>query len=107
MVSAKVWWGIVVVGVLDVIFFIVYVLLEVFEMCSVLLYYSFAAVGAEVVYVEFVSCFEEGLGGCVCEFYVFSVCLEDVMDVEVSVEAFCSDKARLLSSGMSCHSSNM
>ena len=55
MVSAKVWWGIVVVGVLDVIFFVVYVLLEVFEMCSVLLYYSFAAVGAEVVYAEFVS----------------------------------------------------
>ena len=107
MVSAKVWWDIVVVRVLDVIFFIVYVLLEVFEMCSVLLYYSFAAVGAEVVYVEFVSCFEEGLGGCVCEFYVFSVCLEDVMDVEVSVEVFCLDEARSLSSGVSCHSSNV
>ena len=107
MVSAKVWWDIVVVGVLNVIFFIVYVLLEVFELCSVLLYYCFAAVGAEVVYVEFVSCFEESLGGCVCEVYVFSVCLEDVMDVEVSVEAFCSDEARSLSSGMSCHSSNM
>ena len=55
MVSAKVWWDIVVVGVLNVIFFIVYVLLEVFELCSVLLYYCFAAVGAEVVYAEFVS----------------------------------------------------
>ena len=55
MVSAKVWWDIVVVGVLDVIFFIVYVLLEVFKLCSVLLYYCLAAEGAEVVYAEFVS----------------------------------------------------
>ena len=55
MVPAKVWWVVVVVGGLNVIFFIVYVLFEIFELCSVLLFYCLAAEGAEVVYAEFVS----------------------------------------------------
>ena len=55
MVSAKVWWVVVVVGGLNVVFFLIYVLFEVFELCPVLKYYCFAAVWAEVVYAEFVS----------------------------------------------------
>ena len=55
MVSSKVCWVIVVVGGLNVVFFLIYVLFEVFELCPVLKYYCFAAVGAEVVYAEFVS----------------------------------------------------
>ena len=34
MVSAKVWWVIVVVGGLNVVFFLIYVLFEVFELCA-------------------------------------------------------------------------
>ena len=48
MVSAKVWWVVVVVEGLNVIFLIMNVLFEFIKLCSVSLYYVLTAEGAEV-----------------------------------------------------------
>ena len=55
MVSAEICWDVVVVGGWDVVFCIVDVLFEVFELCSVLLYYALATEGTEFIYVESIS----------------------------------------------------